>query len=341
VTETLSCNQVGCPIASDGRCLEGFPHGIGCPNAHPLAVVAAAAGDGEDDLDGGEYEEEEEGGGGYEEETGVDLGGDAALTLKQADLLAAHQPCRVVLVAGEFESGKTTLVAEFYARFLEGPFEDAIFGGSQTLRALDVRLHPAREASGETKPTTDRTADSDMRLLHLRVRREGALHNLLLSDVRGEFFENVVDGAPVEEEVPLAARADVCVLAVDGAAVAQPGERQVAFTRAKLLLGGLVQEGGLSTSTPVLVVVTKADLLEGPARQWAEHRLTQLCDWALKQGVQAVPLFVSARPDTGTAREGLGLLFAGLLPSPPTTRPSARDPEPGDRQFWNQPEVDG
>lgn len=265
------------------------------------------------------------------------IGGDTALTLAEADEIAARAPCRVVLVAGEFESGKTTLVVELYAQFLDGPFAGASFGGSRTLRALDSRHHPARAMSGGTVPTTVATRDENMRVLHLRLRRHGRVHDLLLSDVRGEYFENIIDGAAAASEVPLAARADLCLLAIDGQLVAVPEERQRAITRARLLLGGLAEDGGLRAGAKTVIVVTKRDLLGTSARQWATDQLAQLRDWAVNRGLDASTAMIAARPE-GARAEALDEILDAILPMPPAKSRPVSMPQPGDREFWNQPE---
>lgn len=340
MTEVLICEQAGCPLVTEGQCLEGFTEVDACPHTRPASEV-----DDTDDVDRCDVKDADTGGDDDADEDNpaadsrwVFLGGDAPLSVQEADQLAAHAPCRVVLVAGEFESGKTTLVVELYAQFLQGSFGGAHFGGSRTLRALDKRHHPAREKSGHVTPKTERTADEDMRLLHLRLRRHGRLQDLLLSDVKGEFFENIVDGAGVAREVPLATRADLCLLMVDGASVANTIHRQSAVTRARLLLGGLCESDGLRPGTTIAIVLTKIDLIAPADRPWAEAQLTELRQWALGRGFDATALCVAARPPDGPP-EGLELLLDYFLPPPRPRKVAVPPAEPCDRQFWNQPEM--
>jgi hypothetical protein len=339
VTVSLLCSEDDCPVATEFRCLEGLDPPNTCPNAR----LTSEAEDSGDDQERKEHEgldddvDEEAEPASAPLQRWVNLGGDVALTPSEANQLAARHPCRLVLVAGEFESGKTTLLVELYARFLHGPFAGADFGGSATLRALDARHHPARENSGRAVPTTERTQDEDMRLLHLRVRRHGSLHNLLFSDIRGEFFEAIADRADAIEYVPLAARADVCLVLVDGAAIADLRRRQTAVTRARLLLGGLADSEGLQPGTKTVIVLTKVDLIEASDRSWAEAEMGKLCQKALDLGLNGAAVSIAARPDEAQP-EGLEQILDHVIPLPQRLATSTALAQPGDRQFWNQPD---
>jgi hypothetical protein len=259
MTASLICSQLECPIATEGNCLEGFEEGRGCPNLQTRLVPADAEPGTPDTTTGSDASEPDQAESPDEDDEAyaadalirrnlqnmVLIGGDDSLTLAEADEIAAHSACRVVLIAGEFESGKTTLAIQLYAQFLQGTFAGADFGGSRTLRAFDARHHTSRAASGRAASTTNATRDEGMRLLHLKLRRSGRIHNILLSDVRGEYFENIVNGSKPAADIKLAARADLCLIGIDGASLALPAERQRAISRARLLIGGLTELGGL------------------------------------------------------------------------------------------------
>lgn len=345
MTQVLVCSEDGCPVSTDGRCLEGFTPPDTCPHSRTRATEGLNHNDDVDleevtpgDDDDVTEDDDEPLPARPGEVQWVELGGDVALSLREADELAARTPCRVVLVAGEFESGKTTLVVELYARFLHAPFADADFGGSATLRALDARHGPARATSGRSTPKTERTQDEDMRLLHLRLRRHGRVHDTLFSDVKGEFFEAIAHSAGAIKDVPLVARADLCLVLVDGAAIADPRKRQTAVTRARLLLAGLADPEGLLPGTSTVIVLTKLDLVDPMDRPWAESQLEALRERAVSLGLAASALCVAARP-LDQPPEGLDRLLDHILPPPTTQSVRAEPVEPGDRQFWNQPEV--
>jgi len=345
VTVGILCSLQDCPVAADGQCLEGFGDPRECPNSSELAAGEDSSVDDEADEDefgvdlaGGDTSIDEALESAPSDSAWISLGGDRALTPEEADLVARNAPCRLVLVAGEFESGKTTLVVELYAQFLRGPFAGATFGGSHTLRALDARHHPARVESGEPVPVTDRTGEEDMRLVHLRIQREARVHNLLFSDVRGEFFENIIDGAAVSAEVPLAGRANVCLLLIDGAGVANVLHRQSMISRAQLLIAGLTEPGGLRDGTPVMILLTKGDLLSADVKAWASSHMDSLSELAARRHLVPRALIVAARP-LDSAQFGLEEVLDGVLPAPPDRLARVVEVQPGDRQFWIQPEV--
>ena len=136
-----------------------------------------------------------------------------------------------------------------------------------------------------------------MRLLHLELANTDRRSNLLLSDVKGEFFDDLVNIGNVAETVPLAGRADLCVFVINGALLGKPESRAQALWRARLLMGALTETDGLSAGTPTLIVVSKADLLDAPAVKEILHSLSDLADFAIDRGLHAQTLAVGARPD--------------------------------------------
>ena len=59
-----------------------------------------------------------------------------AMNQKELFQLSAHEDLKLVLVAGPFSSGKTTLETMLYYVFLEGKNERLSFGGSYTIPGL-------------------------------------------------------------------------------------------------------------------------------------------------------------------------------------------------------------
>lgn len=349
ISSDLACSQAGCPFP--GRCLEGFDDLTACPY-----TVAAATDRVELDADAGvaesEGEEPRESGilGGQGEEFGtqevrsdgpgapvalVDLVGAESLTMNEAGPIMRRERCRVVLVAGDAKAGKTTLVVELYARFLTGPFNEWSFAGSVTLRALDVRHYTAQAASGGSQPYTVRTQDEDMRLLHLHLARGNDNKHLLFSDVRGEFFDDVVDGAPVSENVQIAPRADRCIVTIDGERIADPRTAETAFLRAQCLVGGLLAKGGLDVGVPILIVCTKWDRVPEERRPVVLRDAESLASFARKDGraVQVQPLSVRPGPPISEL-SGLSELLEWLVS--PATLPvgTMTLTLPVGRQFW-------
>ena len=131
MTEALTCDQASCPLMVDGRCLEGIVPPEECPHA-------TFTDDQIDEIADPEATPANESG--VEELETLDLSdvgrdsankvpGDKALTMSAANDVLAERPCVVVLVAGEANAGKTTLLAELWAQFLLGPFSGWDFAG--------------------------------------------------------------------------------------------------------------------------------------------------------------------------------------------------------------------
>ena len=159
----------------------------------------------------------------------VQLGGDESLTATEAHEFAAEHGAAVILLAGEFEAGKTTLIVEMYSRFLDGPVDGWLFAGSNTLVALDKRHLPTRYASGNAAATTERTQPEHEGLLHLRVVKDERTVPLFFTDLRGERFEHVADGVAAADEVPYAARANRTLVLIDGERIGDLALRQTAI----------------------------------------------------------------------------------------------------------------
>lgn len=265
----------------------------------------------------------------------VDLPGSESLDLTDATAVAAHVGSTVILVAGKNYSGKTTLLVQIYAQFLNGPFAGLEFAGSETLDAFDERHFGGRAVSGNEGEEMDHTEDVDMRFLHLRL-ADSTEHQraLMPTDLVGELFNDIRDGVRVDERVPIARRADKVLFVVDGAEVKELGQRQVAERDAHLTLAGLTEPGGVSPDTPVMFVLTKADLLDDEHVAWFETCAERLIKSAREErGMTAVIAHVvAARPRDASKPRGLKEVVewmwdresAGPLtaapPPPPATR---------------------
>jgi hypothetical protein len=228
----------------------------------------------------------------------VGLGGADSLTWAECDRVAARHGATIVLVAGNQESGKTTLLLQLWAQFLRGPFAGYRFAGSETLDAFDDRHYPCRVDSGNSYPLTEHTTDTDMRFLHLRVADAiGRCQALLMTDLWGELFEEVAMGAKVTDRVPVAPKADKTMVIIDGEEVADDTRREAALRNAKTLIGAFASEGGLRLDAPLLVLLSKSDALQAGDEEWYERKATRLVEFAVASGFTAVEKHrVAARP---------------------------------------------
>ena len=69
---------------------------------------------------------------------------------------SSRKTVRMVLVAGPFESGKTTLMVMMYHLFREGLNQKIMFKGSRTMKGFWERSEKLLLNSGNKKPKVDR-----------------------------------------------------------------------------------------------------------------------------------------------------------------------------------------
>ena len=226
--------------------------------------------------------------------------GDAALSLREANELAGELGATVVVVAGPQAVGKTTMAVTLWGQFLHGPFGNFQFAGSRSLDAFDQRQFASRLSSRNRRAETLRTEDEDIRLLHLRVvDLHGTASDLLPSDIKGEFFEDLINGRPATDGLQaLIARADKVIVAVDGAKVASLEDRATAIFETQQLIGALTEPGWIHRRTPLLLLLTKNDLVVDPEMDtWYDIETARLCTFASDRGLMKVSTAkVSARP---------------------------------------------
>lgn len=265
----------------------------------------------------------------------VTLPSGEALRLAEAAALTAASPVRVVAVLGEQESGKTTLFASLWERFLRGPYEGVLFAGSQTQRAFDWRCFDARVASGRDHAKTERTEvrqDDDRYVLHLAVRPESVLsapperrpsvQHLLFPDLSGEDLREARQSRETARSFPLVRRADHVVFLADGERLADPALRHEAAANVKTLLRRLVEEDVVGDAY-VQVVVTKDDLLtRGDADPGAEAYVEGFLDRMVETfggDVRELATYrIAARPEgTEEIVVGVGPLFRSWLATSP------------------------
>jgi hypothetical protein len=248
------------------------------------------------------------------------LRGSDLLTPVEASSLAAVGDSRLVVWAGEPDSGKTTLSAEIYERHRRREAHTS-FAGSETLLGFEERIHLSRVESGRVTPRTKRTdLDPDEReLLHLRVQGVAGRTDLLIADIPGEVFRRIRDHEISTGDVPLLSQAEKFVIVVDGGLIARPGARTTATHFAQQLVGELTAGDLPGEKMDVLLLLTKLDRLRdvGPEAlsYWDEHRESLLADLR-KLNPQATALTTAAR-FSGDQSDGMEELMEWLLSQPP------------------------
>src|SRR4051812_16568596 len=106
-----------------------------------------------------------------------------------ANRIAASSRATVVVLLGDANSGKTTLLASVYERFGLGKLGGHWFLGSRTLHGFELRCHRSKWGDGPGGESGGHTAGDAPPWLHLRVARQeepDEVLELLLGDFSGE-----------------------------------------------------------------------------------------------------------------------------------------------------------
>jgi hypothetical protein len=306
VMPEVRCKLENCPVAETGDCLEGLSLEA-CPN---LDEYEGSSGKAPEEVAIEPLESEP-----VPTEllaTGASLSGQNLRSIM-------HQvPCTLIVIAGEVATGKTTLLVGLYEAFQQGPLGNYNFAGSETLVAFEERCHFSRIASGMPKADTERTRRTQvLPFLHLAVESNGLHRHLLLSDISGEVFNDIVDSQEATASISELKRADHFLVILDGERLADPTKRQAHVARTATALRSLVQSGTLRTHTKVHLLVSKWDL-------FAPHLDTSkaLLDQAFKRLTRYLSSYhisthmVAARSASDADVEdgwGLGTLLAAIV----------------------------
>lgn len=245
------CSREGCLLPQGGPCLEGHEPAR-CPNVSSTqtSTDAEATPPTED---------------AQKEVAAVVLPDGRALTSAAALDITRARRSTVIVLAGEAESGKTTLLVSLYQCFQHGPFAGYDFAGSRTLIGLEERCHYSRIASGRAVADTERTfLGRPEHLVHLRLRRRQDAdpeRDLLMTDLAGETFRRIRDDTSECKAVPLLSRADRLAVVLDGEKLASLRHRQTALADARQLLRSCIESQVLPASASIDIVVTKWDLI--------------------------------------------------------------------------------
>ncbi len=200
---------------------------------------------------------------------GVPIYPGEALIAVQADALASESETTVVIVAGDVDSGKTTLIGCSYSSFLEGPVGIWRFAGSRTLLGYDRRVHNHRVSSNQDAATTEHSSLGVDEYYHLDVQSTvgNQRHRLLLHDISGEAYQNAIDAMTSAEELAMVRRADVVVILLDGNRLLKKARRGAAVSRLLDLLLSVARVGHLAKNPPVQIVVSRWDYVIGENRE--------------------------------------------------------------------------
>jgi energy-coupling factor transporter ATP-binding protein EcfA2 len=245
-----------------------------------------------------------------------------ALNEVQAAAIARQGVTKVVILAGPSGSGKTTILTSLFEGFLQAPFGNFLFAGSQTLVGFERRCHDARIASERELPHTVHTPVDSSAFLHLKLAMpSGSLigpQNLLLADVSGERFRALRDSTDAVRNMGMLRRADHLCIVIDGEKLVDPNQRNLARTDARMLLRCILAEDVLAPTCQVEVVFSKWDLVIGHVNRGIALSFADETKRVLQQaaGTTSLHFFdVAARPEAESPRVSFAFGLPTLLHS--------------------------
>lgn len=193
----------------------------------------------------------------------IDVYAGTEFSSEDADTVTLRSPAHLVVFAGASESGKTTLLASLYDRWIEGPFAGFQFAGSRSLLGFEQICHLNRLASGGDHPDTPHTPVSDESAyyhLALRGTAPGAeRRHVLLSAISGELFRLAKFSREDTERLTFLHRANTIVVLIDGARLAVNEQRLNAQTDASSILESFLDAKMIGSRCRVEFVFSKLD----------------------------------------------------------------------------------
>jgi hypothetical protein len=256
---------------------------------------------------------------------GSELGADDALEIMRARYV------HLIGVLGSTGAGKTCFLSSLYLMASGGTLPAQYkFAGSLTLQAFEDRARGLREWKHGTLPgqLVDHTVLSDPRqpsLLHLAIREthaERRRFDLLLTDLPGEWTDNLVLHAPYAESFRFLQRADGIILVVDGALLMSDQQRHVELQRMRYFSERLANDVNVSRDTPFVIAVSKSDEIDMQMPPAADELRRHVAALGFPATTISIAAF-SRTPHKFKSGTGVFSAIETILSHPPTSNCSS------------------
>lgn len=303
-----TCDQVDCPVATTGKCLEGL-EATSCPHFRAEGAAEPSADSANDRLPDEAGSEEPVATNPWVQQHSGDL-----ITFPQIGALANADLPRLVMLVGPPDSGKTTVITAIY---------DAIQGGhlpwslcrSWTLPALERLSFLNRRESGRENPDTAHTHRTlDAEFAHFRCApssRNDQLRELFLMNLGGEDCDDLRHREDAAAGMPFLSRVDHVSLLIDGERLALSATRWDTERAATQLLDRLM-DSALNQGAELTILISKFDELEAKADEpdlmsAADELVCRLQERAQPRFRSVDAMHLAARPESGTRTAPLNL----------------------------------
>jgi len=260
------CRNPDCTVAETGICLEGYEnYKTECPHYEASAELDAS-------------EAPPQSPKGTETETvavqkhGRRFWAGSELGVEGAEKIMRARYTHLIGLIGPSDVGKTCFLIALYlkASSSDTPLVRYRFAGSNSLYGFEERARGARVWQKGQIPErlSERTVLQDPRrpgFMHLRLARiddSRITHEVLLTDLPGEWFETVIDDAARADRLMFLRRADGILFFIDAERLLDPCAQHQEVQRARMLLGRLKETVKINVSMPFVLLISKTDSLE-------------------------------------------------------------------------------
>lgn len=171
-----------------------------------------------------------------------------------------------IVIVGDSDCGKTTLIATIFDLFQFGPYGDFLFAGSRSQVGFEIRCFDSRVESGHEEPKTKKTnTKEEFKFLHLRLKEKANIESkgkhLLLSDIPGEVYTRARNLSTEMKNLDLLNRADSILFIIDGEKLSSDFTKDLAITHARAFLNKALDEKKIGVHSKLKIVVSKWDKL--------------------------------------------------------------------------------
>jgi Double-GTPase 2 len=278
------CTQDGCPFQENGTCLEQIQPVEECPH---LKKLETSNGDSKLPI---KVKIQPEHGIGFAETQPeakrIAIYPASPLEVDQVDAVMGEAETIMVIVAGDVDSGKTTLIALTYSAFLKGPVGDWRFAGSRTLLGYENCVQSHRLSERQDTPSTPRTVVDVNEYYHLDLQsvRDRRRKRLLLHNISGERYQQAMDTTIAAEELHFLRRADIIVVMIDGESLLKKASCSRAKSRLVELLLAIAKVGHLEANQPVQILISRWDaVVNAGVVSFVEQQMREIQELATRR----------------------------------------------------------
>ena len=306
MSEVKACKQEGCPVRVDGKCLEGLDlDKHECPHFYWETEEVALT-----------SVQKEVSAIPAPSSTRTNLFTGNELSLNEITLVTHKYACDLIVILGDLDCGKTTLLGTIYDLFQVGRFQSYLFAGSLTQKGFEVRSFLSRVDSGRTNPETERTKALDFKLLHIGIKEdgEGSIKHLLLSDVSGETIRQTRSSSSLmKSQLEIVKHAKHIFYVIDGEKLAF-SHRIKTMLNAELFIQNAISNSIFTSSTVLNILISKWDKIKNETGfNFESMVVNKLNNRFAPQLAEIHYLKIASRPDIENEEFNLGYGLEELL----------------------------